>query len=137
MYLIDTNVLSEMRKLSKAHPHVRRWVASVDAAAMFLSVISIFEMEKGVLSMERRDPQQGSALRIWLNTRVLSAFRGRILPIETEIATRCAALHVPNPRSDRDSFIAATALVHGMTVVTRNVSDFQPTGVALLNPWEF
>ena len=136
MYLLDTNVLSEMRKGGKAHPQVRRWVASVDAASLFLSVMSIFEMEKGVLLLERRDAVQGSVLRTWLRTRVLSAFKGRILPVDSEVALQCAALHVPDPRSDRDSFIAATAVVYGMTVVTRNVADFKRTGVNLLNPWE-
>ena len=137
MYLLDTNVLSEIRKSRKANPQVRRWVASVDADSLYLSVISIFEMEKGVLRMERLDRGQGSALRTWLNTRVIPAFEGRILPVDTEVAICCASLHVPDPRSDRDSFIAATGLIHKMTVVTRNTSDFIPTGVPVLNPWEF
>ena len=137
MYLLDTNVLSEMRKPGKADARVRRWAEGVDAASLFVSVISIFEMEKGVLSMERRDPRQGSALRTWLTKHVLSAFNGRILPVDSAVAMRCAALHVPDPRSDRDSFIAATAIVHNLTVVTRNVTDFKSTGVAVLNPWEF
>jgi len=85
--------------------------------------------------MERRDPRQGAELRVWLDSQVLPAFEGRILPIDRNVAIRCASLHVPNPRSFRDSLIAATALVHGMTVVTRNVADFEPTGVAVLNPW--
>jgi predicted nucleic acid-binding protein len=136
MYLLDTNVLSEMRKSGKAHPQVRRWAASVDAASLFLSVISIFEMEMGIRRMERRDRAQGSVLRSWLHTKILSAFQGRILPIDAEIAVRCAALHVPDPRSYRDSFIAATALAYDMTVVTRNITDFKAMGVALLNPWE-
>jgi hypothetical protein len=92
-------------------------------------------MEMGALLMERRDPRQGAVLRSWLEDRVLPAFTGRVLPVDTSVALRCAALHVPNPRSYRDSLIAATAMIHGMTVVTRNTSDFEPTGVALLNPW--
>ena len=136
MYLLDTNVLSEMRKSGKAHPQVRRWASSVDADALYLSVISIFEVEMGIRRMERHDRAQGSVLRSWLNTKILSAFQSRILPVDTEIAIRCAALHVPDPRSLRDSFIAATALVYDMTVVTRNIADFKFTGVSLLNPWE-
>lgn len=135
MYLLDTNVLSELRKGRKAHPHVSRWATTVDAAALFLSVISIFEMEMGIRRMERRDKVQGSVLRSWLETRVLSAYQGRILSMDTEVAVRCAALHVPDPRSFRDSFIAATALVYDMTVVTRNIADFKLTGVRLLDPW--
>ena len=85
--------------------------------------------------MERRNAEQGAVLRRWLEGEVLSAFEGRILPIDAPIARRSAALHVPDPRPERDALIAATALVHGLTVVTRNTADFEPTGVALLNPW--
>jgi hypothetical protein len=88
-----------------------------------------------VLLIERRDPPQGAVLRAWLDERVLPAFAGRVLPIDTAIAQRCAKLHIPDPRSDRDALIGATALVHGLTVVTRNLADFKPTGVELFNPW--
>ena len=88
-----------------------------------------------VLLVERRDPSQGAILRAWLDKHVVPAFHDRILPIDVAVAQRCARLHVPDPRAERDALIAATALVHGMTVVTRNISDFQPTGVPLLNPW--
>jgi predicted nucleic acid-binding protein len=98
-------------------------------------VITILEIETGVLLVERRDPSQGAMLRSWLNAHVLPAFSERILSLDTAVAQRCARLHVPNPRSDRDAIIAATALVHGMTVVTRNIDDFEPTGVEILNPW--
>jgi predicted nucleic acid-binding protein len=103
---------------------------------MFLSAICILEIETGTLLMERRDKAQGATLRAWMENHVLPAFAGRILPVDTPVAMRCATLQVPNPRSYRDALIAATALVHGMTVVTRNVSDFEPTGVAILNPWQ-
>lgn len=86
--------------------------------------------------MERRDPSQGAVLRSWLNAHVLPVFSERILYLDVAVAKRCAKLHIPNPRSDRDAIIAATALVHGMTVVTRNVNDFNQTGVEILNPWE-
>jgi hypothetical protein len=89
-----------------------------------------------VLLVERRDRAQGKILRTWLEARVLPAFEDRILPIDTAVVRRCAPLHVPDPHTDRDALIAATALVHGLTVVTRNSSDFRRTGVKLVNPWE-
>ncbi len=138
MHLLDTNVISEFRKQStgKADRRVAAWARSVPADSMFLSAITISELELGTLLMERRDPFQGALLRSWMQSHVLPAFGGRILPVDTPVAIRCAALHVPNPRSYRDALIAATALVHGMTVVTRNIAHFQPTGVAILNPWQ-
>lgn len=136
MYLLDTNVVSELRKGKKAHRNVRIWAESVPAASLYLSAISILELETGILLIERRDQKQGAVLRAWMDRHVLPTFAGRVLPIDTEVAQRCAALHVPNPRSDRDALIAATALVHGMTVATRNVSHFQPIGVAVVNPWQ-
>jgi predicted nucleic acid-binding protein len=137
MYLLDTNVLSELRKARKADKHVTQWAASVDASALFVSTISLLELELGVLAMERKDTAQGQLLRAWLERHVLPEFKDRALPIDTAVALRCARLHVPNKRSERDALIAATALVHGMTVVTRNTLDFEPTGVGLLNPWEW
>jgi hypothetical protein len=137
MYLLDTNVVSELRKirLGKADAKVAAWADSVDAADLYLSVITLQELEIGVLLAEHRDPAQGTTFRIWMNDHVQPAFAGRILAIDAAVALRSAQLHVPDPRPVRDGLIAATALVHGMTVVTRNVSDFAPTGVAVLNPW--
>jgi hypothetical protein len=137
MYLLDTHVVSELRKirLGKADPHVADWADSVDAVDLYLSVITVQELEIGVLLAERRDPSQGAIFRAWLNSHVLPAFTGRILVVDAAVAQRSARLHVPDPRPVRDGLIAATALVHGMTVVTRNVADFAPTGVATLNPW--
>lgn len=137
MFLLDTNVLSELRKvrLGKADRYVSAWADSVDASDLYLSVITIQELEMGVLLVERRDPTQGALLRAWLNGHVLPAFLGRVLAVDMAVAQRSAQLHVPNPRPVRDGLIAATALVHGMTVVTRNVADFEPTGVPTLNPW--
>jgi predicted nucleic acid-binding protein len=112
------------------------WAQALPAASLYLCAISILELEIGILLIERRDPKQGAVLRAWMDGHVLPAFDGRILAIDTAVAQRCAALHVPSPRSDRDALIAATALVHGMTVVTRNVDHFQPTGVAVVNPWQ-
>lgn len=138
MYVLDTNVLSELRKvrLGKADANVAAWTESVDAADLFVSVITIMELELGVLAIERRGATQGAILRSWLEQHVLPEFSGRTLPIDTAVAQRCARLHVPDKRDERDALIAATALVHGMAVVTRNVADFKPMGVTIVNPWE-
>jgi len=138
MYLLDTNVISELRKARarKADRQVNAWAMSVNLTSMFLSAVTILELELGCLLMERHDAPQGFLLRSWLDDRVLPNFEGRILPVDTPIARRCASLHVPDPQSYRDALIAATALVHGMTVVTRNVKDFEQTGVSILNPWQ-
>ena len=136
MFLVDTNVVSELRKAKHAHPGVRAWGQALPAASLYFSVISVLELEIGILLLERRDRKQGAVLRAWMDGHVLPTFSDRILTVDTAVAQRCAALHVPNPRSDRDALIAATALVHDMTVVTRNVSHFQPLGVLLVNPWE-
>jgi predicted nucleic acid-binding protein len=137
MYLLDTNLVSELRKArkGKADPGVVGWARAVTGEGQFLSVITVWELELGVQRRERRDPAQGAMLRIWLEQQVLPAFAGRVLPVDTEIARRCAGLQIPDPRPDRDTMLAATAMVHGLTVVTRNVRDFQGTGVALFNPW--
>jgi toxin FitB len=136
MYILDTNVVSELRKGTKAHLNVRTWAQSLAAASLYLSAISILELEIGILLLERHDQKQGAVLRAWMDKHVLPTFAGRILAIDTAVAQRCAVLHVPNPRSDRDAIIAATALVHGMTVATRNVKHFQPMGVAIVDPWQ-
>lgn len=135
MFLLDTNVISELRRLDKADRNVVAWANAVPAANFFMSVISILEIEIGARLIERKDAAQGAVLRAWIDTQVLARFEGRILTIDTTVAQRCAQLHVPNPRAERDALIAATALVHGLTVVTRNVGDFESTGVPLLNPW--
>ena len=138
MYLLDTNVISELRKAKsgKADQNVLAWANSVSATSLFLSVITVLELETGILLIERKDPAQGAVLRSWLNTHVFPAFSERILPVDTAVAQCCAKLHVPDPHSDRDALIAATALIHGLTVVTRNTNDFVATGVELLDPWK-
>ena len=137
MFLLDTNVVSELRKVraGKADSRVAAWADGVDATDLYLSVISIQELEVGVLLLERRDPRQGAIFRTWFDDHVLPAFIGRIVPIDIAVALRSAQLHVPNVRPVRDGLIAATALIHGMQVVTRNVADFESTGVDTLNPW--
>jgi toxin FitB len=139
MWILDTNVVSELRKvrLGRANVRVALWADSVEPVDLYLSVITVQELEIGVLLVERRDPTQGAVFRAWLDTQVLPTFADRILPVDTAVAQCSAKLHVPNPRPVRDCLIAATALVHGMTIVTRNVADFEPCGVRLLNPWEY
>jgi hypothetical protein len=137
MLLLDTNVVSELRKAraGKADLNVASWAGTVPVVSLFLSVITILELELGTLLAERRDRSRGAILRAWLDDHVLPAFADRILPVDTAVARRSAALHVPDPRPIRDALIAATALVYGMTVVTRNVSDFESTGARVVNPW--
>jgi predicted nucleic acid-binding protein len=138
MFLLDTDVVSELRKAraGKADRNVVEWADSVSATSLYLSAISILELEIGVMLVERRDAVQGAILRAWLDNHVLPAFAGRIIAVDTAVARCCARLHVPDRRSDHDAFIAAAALLHGMTVVTRNIADFAPTGVETLDPWQ-
>lgn len=135
MYLLDTNVVSELRKGVKADNKVVSWARAVSTSSLFLSVITVLELEAGVLLKERKDSYQGAILRSWLDAHVLPSFSDRILNIDVAVALRCAKLHVPNPRSERDALISATALIHGLIIVTRNTKDFKETGVELLNPW--
>jgi predicted nucleic acid-binding protein len=134
MYLLDTNVVSELRK-ARPDRHVKRWADGVAASSLYLSAITVLELETGVLQVERRDARQGAALRHWVDDRVLPAFSGRVLAIDTLVALRCARLHVPDRMAHGDALIAATALVHGLIVVTRNTADFKPAAVELINPW--
>ena len=138
MFLLDTNVISESRKLhaGKADANVTRWLQATSPAQTFISVFTGFELELGVRLKERQDQAQGEALRRWLETIVLPGFADRVLEPGIDVARRCAALHVPDPASERDAWIAATSLEHGLTVVTRNVADFERTGVQLINPWD-
>jgi predicted nucleic acid-binding protein len=137
MFLLDTNVISELRKISlgRANLGVVEWANHIDPGDSYISVITVHELEVGILRVERRDARQGAALRVWLEDRVLRTFAGRILPVNTAVALRGAQLQVPNPHPVQDGLIAATALVHGMTVVTRNTADFAATGVKVVNPW--
>ncbi len=138
LYLLDSNVVSELRKAStgKADPKVLAWAATVPVQALRLSVISVMEIEWGIRLLERRDKRQSEHLRVWLNTILLPAFAGRILNIDLDVAMTCASLHVPDPRPERDAMLAATAVVHGTALVTRNTRDFAGLAVQLINPWQ-
>ena len=135
MFVLDTNVLSELR-VGKPMPSaaVRRWAGEVPANQLYLAAVTVLELEMGVLAMERRDAPQGKVLRAWMEG-VMAAFSARVLPFAGPTAVLCAAMHVPDRRSDRDAMIAATAKEHGYTVVTRNTNDFRGCGVRVLNPW--
>jgi len=136
-YLLDTNVVSELRKVGdgKADPNVTAWIGAHDARDMCISAITVLELERGILSVQRRDIAQGSRLRAWMDGRVRPEFAERTIVIDDAVATRCAHLHIPDRRNEADAIIAATALVHGLAVVTRNIQDFQGTGVVLVDPW--
>lgn len=136
-YLLDTNVVSELRKVGdgKADPNVTKWVGAQNSNDLFISAITILELERGILGIQRRDADQGSRLRRWMDSRVRPEFAERVLPIDDAIATRCAHLHIPDRRREADALIAATALVHGLTVVTRNVQDFDGTNLIMIDPW--
>ena len=138
MFLLDPNLVSELRKApsGRANPGVVAWAATAPPEGLFLSALSVLELELGILLKERRDPDQGRRLRAWLEHKVLPGFNERILPVDTAVARRCAALHVPDPRSERDALIAATALVHRLTLVTRDNRDFEAIGVPLVNPFD-
>ena len=137
MYLLDTNVISELRKIGsgRGDTKVSHWAHSVETVTLFVSVVTIQELEIGIQFALRRDAIKGELLRNWMDKHVLPAFEGRILSVDLAVAQQSAALHVPNPRPVRDGLIAATELVHGLTMVTRNVADFEPCGVKLINPW--
>ena len=138
MYLLDTNVISELRKVGdgKANDAVVAWVSGIDAGEMFISALTLMELETGILRIERRDFEQGTRLRVWFETQVCPEFEDRTLSIDAAIARRCAQLHVHDPKSERDALIAATALENGLTIVTRNIADFASTGALLVNPWQ-
>lgn len=135
--LLDTNVLSELRKVAtgKADDRFAAWSRKTDVTACWLSVINIQELEIGVCLAERRDNHGGAVLRDWLEQQVLVTFQDRILPVDLAVVRQSARYHVPNPAPVRDALIAATAVVHGLTLATRNISDFQRSGVELINPW--
>ena len=134
-FLLDTNVVSELRRLDRANPNVVAWATSVDAEDLYLSAVTLMEVELGAVQIARREPARGAELRAWIDDHLLRHFARRILAFDTAAALRCAALHVPDRKPERDAMIAATAFVHTLTVVTRNTRDFRSAGVKVLNPW--
>jgi toxin FitB len=135
MFILDTNVVSELRQ-GKPHQsmRVKSWAEGQPISQLYLSAITLLELERGIQALERRIPPAGGALRLWLQG-VRKAFEGRILAFTEKTAPLCASLHFPDPRSERDAMIAASALEHGFTLVTRNVHDFEGLGIAIVNPW--
>jgi PIN family toxin-antitoxin system, toxin component len=138
MYLLDTNVLSEIRKISqgKAHPAVAAWAERVDFDRCYLSVITLLEIEQGILRVRHRsDEAQFARLENWLEGTVLPTFDTRILPVDRHTARVCARLHIPDRRPHNPALIAASAIRHGLTLVTRNTRDFADLQVPLFNPF--
>jgi len=138
MLLLDTNVVSELRKVSHGRTDANfiAWSKGLRWADLFVSAITIYELEIGVLRLESYDKVQGHRLRSWLNEQLLPRLETRILPANTEIALRSAHLQLSRTRQVEDTLIAATALVHHLPVVTRNTGDFDDTGVTVINPWD-
>ena len=137
MYLLDTNVISEIRKVNagKANVGVTQWTKKTSQSLMYVSVISLMEIEQGILRLERKDTVQACLLKDWFHNIVLPSFDNNVVNIDKNIALTCATLHVPDKQPANDSLIAATALVHDLTLVTRNTKDFEQTGVKLFNPF--
>ena len=137
MYLLDTNVISEIRKVNagKANINVAQWTSQTSQSLMYVSVISLMEIEQGILRLERKDTVQACLLKDWFHNIVLPSFDNNVVNIDKNIALTCATLHVPDKQPANDSLIAATALVHDLTLVTRNTKDFEQTGVKLFNPF--
>ncbi len=133
-FLLDTNVVSELRKQERGDPHLRRWVSEHRAGDFWLSVLVVGELNRGVELIARRDPAASVALRRWLNS-LVDEFADRILPITAPIARQWALLNVPDPVPVVDGLVAATAMVHGLTLVTRNIADVARTGVECVDPF--
>ena len=138
MYLLNTNIISELKKLDsgKIHPQVQRWAYSINLMQTKISVVSIIEIRTGILSLARKDQAQAASLDNWFTNRLLPAYRTRTLSVDTEVALICAQLHIPAKRPINDTYIAATAIAHNLTPVTRNVRDFQGLPLILENPFE-
>ena len=133
-FLVDTNVVSELRKGRRANAKVRDWLQSVDEAALYLSVLVIGELRQGIEGLRRRDPSAAANLDRWLQE-LVQRHTDRVLPVDAAVADRWGRLNIPDPVSAVDGMLAATALVHSLTLVTRNVRDIQRTGVRYIDPF--
>ena len=133
-YLIDTNVISEIRKGDRANAQVVAWWSAVAEDELWMSTLVLGEIRKGIERTRRRDPPKARALEQWLDT-LTTHFENRALAVDTAVAEAWGRLNGPRPLPVVDSLLAATAIVHGLTLVTRNTADIEGTGVATLNPW--
>lgn len=138
MYLLDTNIVSELRKLEtgKIHPQVYRWIKSNGFTHTYISAVTLAEIQTGILSLARKDKAQAASLDNWFTNRLLPAYRTKTLPVDTKVALIYAQLNVPNKRPINDAYIAATAIAHKLKLVTRNIQDFQGMPIILENPFE-
>lgn len=138
MYLLDTNVVSELRKIGKgrADANVTRWFHSIKTRHTWLSVITLVEIQVGILRLERRDPASARHLADWFRDQLLPEYTNRILSLDIHAAMICAEFHIPEQSPLNDAYIAAIAKAHNLSVVTRNTRDFERFGVRLINPFE-
>ncbi|CAM3841566.1 type II toxin-antitoxin system VapC family toxin [Avibacterium endocarditidis] len=138
MYFIDTNVLSEIRKIKsgKANQGVIRWLSEINEQQIYTNIVVMMELERGILAKERKDPWQGKILRQWFENTIKIGFANRILHLDAKTAQICATLHIPNHCPKNDAWIAASAIQYGLTLVTRNTADFSRMGIKLFNPFD-
>jgi predicted nucleic acid-binding protein len=134
-FLLDTNVLSELRRSQRADPAVRQWAGQLDVQQSFISVVTVLEIEHGAVMIAKKDPAFSARLIAWLHNEILPHYDARVLPIDVAVAMKCAQFGQVHANHFADALLAATALVHNLTLVTRNIGDFRDFAVPLVNPW--